>query len=88
MGITNNKAVYELFNHQVLYDTDLNKLFDSSLNFIKKHEHLKVLKKLMKDVYLNHTYLNILGSIFWHFRKIKKNDIFPNFKQVIKHFYE
>lgn len=78
MGITNNKAVNELFNGKLIYDKNINKLCDSAMLFIDDLSNLKILKELMENVSKNHTYLNIINLIFWFFREIKKNNIYKN----------
>lgn len=60
MGITNNSFVNELFNNELIYDTDIHKLLDKSLQFNDKNK----LIELMIYVRDNHTYINRIYSLF------------------------
>ena len=62
MGITNNLAVNELFDNRLIYDNNLNNLFQKMINFELNPDHEKR-KELMEYVRDHHTYLNRIKTI-------------------------
>jgi hypothetical protein len=72
MGITNNPAVYELFDKKIIYSDSIDDLIKKGLKFNNKIDKNKIIKKLMKLVRDNHTYLNRINFIL-DFIKINKN---------------
>lgn len=69
MGSTNNQTVHELFNKNILYDTNISKLLDNSIEFENKSIETKkqILIPLMKFVKEKHTYLNRIELFFRYF---------------------
>jgi len=72
MGLTNNPAVYELFKKKIIYSDSIDDLIKKGLKFNNKIDKNKIIKKLMKIVRDNHTYLNRIQFIL-DFIKINKN---------------
>lgn len=70
IGITNSKAVYELFNKKILYDKDTYKLGLKSIDKMKNLDinELYYLMDLVRD---NHTYINRINSILYFMNLIK-----------------
>lgn len=69
MVCTNNKTVNEFFNNKLIYNNDLEKLFNDaikfeSLPFQVRKEKIIELMKIVRD---NHTYLNSIKAILWGF---------------------
>lgn len=62
MGITNNPAVNELFDNRLIYDSNLNNLFQKMIEFEMNPDNEKR-KELMEYVRDNHTYLNRINTI-------------------------
>lgn len=60
LGITNSKAVYELFDGNVIYSDNEAEIFSLALPRINDHEYIK---NQMKFVQENHTYLNRVESL-------------------------
>lgn len=63
MGITNNKVVDDLFDNQLLYDSDINNLIRKSLEFELKKDKNDHILQLMKVVRDKHTYINRVNTI-------------------------
>lgn len=74
MGMTNNEAVYNLFNKKILYSNDISELVKQGLEFDKKEDKFDKIKELMIEVRDNHTYINRINFIL-DFIKEKKNII-------------
>ena len=74
MGMTNNEAVYNLFNKKMLYSNDIPELVKQGLEFDKKENKFDKIKELMIEVRDNHTYINRIHFIL-DFIKEKKNII-------------
>jgi hypothetical protein len=72
MGITNNPAVYELFDKKIIYSDSIDELVKKGLRFNKKKDKNEIIKELMIMVRDNHTYLNRIQFIL-DFIKINKN---------------
>ena len=72
IGITNNKGVYELFNRQVLFDTNIDELLKKSIIFENKTNDYKnhQITLLMEYVKNYHTYLNRIKCIFFLLNKL------------------
>lgn len=63
MGITNNEAVYNLFNQKIIYSKSIEECIDKGLEFENiNNKDLKV-KELMEIVRDNHTYINRIHFI-------------------------
>ena len=63
MGITNNEAVYNLFNQKIIYSKSIEECIDKGLEFENiNNKDLKV-KELMEIVRDNHTYINRIQFI-------------------------
>lgn len=60
LGITNSKAVYELFDGNVLYSDNEEELLDISLSCINDYD---IIKKQMEYVKSNHTYINRVNDL-------------------------
>jgi len=60
LGITNSKAVYDLFDQNVIYSDNEEELLDMSLSKIKNLDYIKSQMKFVQD---NHTYMNRVDSI-------------------------
>ena len=77
MGITNNKAVNELFNNKLIYSENIEELIKQGLEFEKRNDKFYKIKELMIEIRDNHTYINRIQYIFnYLFVKInKKNNI-------------
>lgn len=73
MGITNNEAVYELFNKNVIFDRDIYNVLTKGLEFENKNieEKLNILIPLMELVRDKHTYINRIEIIFKTFKECK-----------------
>jgi hypothetical protein len=64
MGITNNEAVYNLFNKKIIYSKNIAELVDKSLEFNKNDKNrFSIIKELMIEVRDNHTYINRINFI-------------------------
>ena len=63
MGMTNNPVVQDLFDEQLIYDTELIHLIQKGLDFELLPDKQEVVVKLMKHVRDNHTYLNRIHTI-------------------------
>jgi hypothetical protein len=66
-GITNSKEVYDLFNKEIVYDTDSVNLFNKSMEYFSKENLLKDLKAQMNFVKENHTYINRINTLLKFF---------------------
>ena len=66
LGITNSKAVYELFGDNVLYSDNEEELLDISLSKLKDYDYIKNQMNFVKD---SHTYLNRVNSLMRVFNK-------------------
>lgn len=59
LGITNSSTVNELFNNELIYDPDVERLFNKAYDIIsKKQVNYDTLKKHMQFIADKHTYLN------------------------------
>lgn len=74
MGITNNSAVYKLYNRDIIYDENIDELMRKSIAFesLPFDERINSLVPLMELTRDKHTYLNRIQSLFDFFIKIKK----------------
>ena len=63
MGITNNVVVYELFNKNILFHTDIHELFKMGVLFEKRDDKNSIVQSVMEFVRDNHTYLNRIHTI-------------------------
>jgi hypothetical protein len=74
MGITNNSAVYTLYNRNIIYDENIDELMRKGLAFesLPFEERVNRLVPLMEMTRDKHTYLNRIQSLFDFFIKIKK----------------
>lgn len=74
MGITNNPAVFQLFQQHLIYHPDINTLLLRGLLFEKlmPEKKIPIIIKNMEYVRDNHTYINRVNVIFW-FLGIKNN---------------
>jgi hypothetical protein len=63
MGMTNNVFVYELFNKNILFHTDIHELFKMGVNFEQHNDKNSIVQSLMEFVKDNHTYLNRIHTI-------------------------
>ena len=70
MGITNNPAVFELYNKEIIFDNNINSAllkglqFENLPNFKKK----QIIIKLMEITRDKHTYLNRIEQLFKFFK--------------------
>ncbi len=71
MGITNNEAVYHLFEGKILYHSDIKECLTMGLAFEKKEEECKknILIPLMEFVRDKHTYIHRIQTILECFQK-------------------
>lgn len=69
MGATNNIAVKNLFNNEIIYDENIENIILKSLEFEKKKNKNELIIKLMKEVRVYHTYLNRIDTILWFLNK-------------------
>ena len=60
LGITNSRHVYELLDKKVIYNSDEEKLFNSS---IKEIDNIELIKQQMKIVRERHTYINRINDL-------------------------
>ena len=60
LGITNSRHVYELLDKKVIYNSDEEKLFNSS---IKEIDNIELIKQQMKIVREKHTYINRINDL-------------------------
>ena len=63
MGITNNKAVNELFDNKLIYSDNIGELVKKGLEFEKEKDKFDKIKELMIEVRDNHTYINRINFI-------------------------
>ena len=63
MGMTNSLVVYELFNKNILFHTDIHELFKMGVHFEQRTDKNTVVQPLMEFVRDNHTYLNRIHTI-------------------------
>jgi hypothetical protein len=63
MGYTNSDSVNEIFNGEVIYDSDPSILFQKSIESKGDPSHIERLKYLMNEVKNNHTYVNRIKDI-------------------------
>lgn len=70
LGVTNSKAVYDLFEGEVIYNPDPYKLFYDTQEALKTWtlEHQYALMDLVRD---KHTYLNRIESLFSFFEMVQ-----------------
>ena len=64
MGITNNKAVNELFDNKLIYSENIGTLVKKGLEFEKRKDKFDKIRELMIEVKNNHTYINRINFIF------------------------
>ena len=62
LGITNSEAVYELFNNEIIFDTDEKKLCTKAIKALENFDREKQIK-LMKFVRDHHTYVNRVKTL-------------------------
>jgi hypothetical protein len=63
MGMTNSLVVYELFNKNILFHTDIHELFKMGVHFEQRADKNSIIQPLMEFVRDNHTYLNRIHTI-------------------------
>ena len=65
MGITNSETVYNLFEKNILYDSDIKKVLEKGLEFENNPREYKkqIIISLMKVVRDKHTYINRMQTI-------------------------
>lgn len=68
IGGTNNPTVYELFNKEIPYNSNIRQLFYNEVDYKKNLTREKKIK-LMEFVRDNHTYINRINNILWFFEK-------------------
>ena len=71
MGITNSKAVNELFDNKLIYSTNIEELVKQGLEFEKNKERFDKIKELMIEVRDNHTYINRINFILDFIKEFK-----------------
>jgi len=75
MGITNNKAVNELFNNKLIYSEDIDELVKQGLEFEKRDDKLDIIRELMIEVRDNHTYINRINFILDFLKEFKNTEV-------------
>lgn len=63
MGYTNSSAVNEIFKGELVYERNSSDLFNKSIEFKNKPDHLERLRYLMNEVKEKHTYVNRINQI-------------------------
>lgn len=63
MGITNNRAVNELFDNRLIYNDNIIECMKSGFEFEKRPDKLIIIKDLMEYVRDNHTYIQRIESM-------------------------
>jgi len=63
MGMTNNPVVQDLFDGELIYDTDLIRLIQKGIDFEMLPDKKEIVVKRMKHVRDNHTYINRIHTI-------------------------
>jgi hypothetical protein len=63
LGITNSKAVSDIFNGELIYDTNSVELFNKSIEKKNNSDCLDWIKYLMNEVKTKHTYINRVEEI-------------------------
>jgi hypothetical protein len=72
MGITNNRIVNELFENRLIYETNLNELFNKSIKFEENPKKQEMIIELMEYVRDNHTYINRVNTIIKYINEYTK----------------
>lgn len=63
MPATNNEIINELFDNKIIYNKDIGKLVEDSLNFETSNDYIKIMSFLIEEVKQKHTYINRVNSI-------------------------
>ena len=73
MGVTNSPHVNALFNNKLIYDQNLNGLYDKMLKWDEQELETKqnIILELMDEVKLHHTYINRIGEIIKFFDRLQ-----------------
>ena len=75
MGITNNKAVNELFDNKLIYSEDIGELVKKGLEFERRKDKIDIIKDLMIEVRDNHTYINRINFILDFLKEFKNIEV-------------
>lgn len=71
-GITNSSTVNEYFNNELIYDSNVERLFNTTYNIVVNNQiNFDLLEKHMKWIAENHTYINRCQTILDIFEKIQ-----------------
>jgi len=71
IGITNSKAVYDLFGGKIVYNEDTYQLCYDALDTIKNMD-INELYELMDFVKEKHTYINRINYLLWFLGEVKE----------------
>jgi hypothetical protein len=63
MPLTNNDIACELFDNNVIYDSNITNLVEKGLEFENSNNYESVMSYLIEDVKAKHTYINRINSI-------------------------
>ena len=69
MGLTNSKAIAELFDNKILYSDNITELLDKGMEFEKNPNKNEIVKELMEEVRDKHTYVNRCNYILDYLKK-------------------
>jgi hypothetical protein len=69
MGITNNKAVNELFDNKLIYSENIEELVDKGIEFKQNKDKNNIITELMIEVRNKHTYINRVKYILNYIEK-------------------
>ena len=78
MGITNNRAVNELFGNKLIYSEDIGELVKQGLEFEKRDDKYEKIKELMIEVRDNHTYINRILFMLDFLKEFKDVEVSKN----------
>lgn len=78
MGITNNKAVNELFNNKLICSKDIGQLVKEGLEFQKRKDKFDKIRELMIEVRDKHTYINRINFMLEFLKEFKNVDVVKN----------
>lgn len=79
MGMTNNEIVNELFDHKLIYETNIFKLFKKGLEFESNPNKNEQIIELMKYVRNNHTYINRANTIIKYINEYTRFRLVNNY---------